>query len=215
MFVKYAPKHPHVKVVPVVNSDGLSVAAESVMLSPGTNEVSDEKWGKIKDSLAAEIANGTIKPFSVKAKKSGQDTKAKTLKDVPPQVAAGIIAGCSSKDTLRAWFKDRLSDDVAILVVRRMRELNMDLDAIAESGEQLSDEDIIDEGNTVASQSEKDSQETVAESASPAAKSAGDGKNSSDKPPKTGAKGSGTKPPDGAGSDEDIPDFDNPDVKVK
>ena len=88
----------------------LSVAAESVMLSPGTNEVSDEKWGKIKDSLAAEIANGTIKPFSVKAKKSGQDTKAKTLKDVPPQVAAGIIAGCSSKDTLRAWFKDRLSD---------------------------------------------------------------------------------------------------------
>ncbi|MBQ3800285.1 MAG: hypothetical protein II837_08330, partial [Treponema sp.] len=101
MFVKYTPAHPHVKVVPVVNGDGLSVAAESVILNPGTNEVSDEKWEKIKASLSAEIKDGSVKPFSVETKKSGKTSKAMTLKDVPAVIATKIISGCSNKDTLR------------------------------------------------------------------------------------------------------------------
>ena len=140
MFVRYSPKHPHIKVVPVV--DGISVSAESVILNPGTNEVSDGKWEKIKASLSAEIAVGTVKPFSVQ--KSGNSSKATTLKDVPAAVAAKIIGGCSNKDTLRSWFKEPLSDELALLVVRRMRQLNMDIDEMAES-EELSDGDIIDE----------------------------------------------------------------------
>ena len=55
MFVKYTPKHAHIKVVPIVNNDGLSVTAESIILNPGTNEVSEAKWEKIKPSLSAEI----------------------------------------------------------------------------------------------------------------------------------------------------------------
>ena len=60
MFVKYTPKHAHIKVVPIVNNDGLSVTAESIILNPGTNEVSEAKWEKIKSNLSAEIAEGTI-----------------------------------------------------------------------------------------------------------------------------------------------------------
>ena len=146
MFVKYTPKHPHIKVVPIVNSDGLSVAAESVMLNPGTNEVSDEKWEKIKANFTDEIAAGIIKPFSVENKKSGEN--AKTLKDVPATTAAAIIANCNNKDTLRSWFKDNLSDEIALLVVKRMRQLNMDLDSISVETETLSDENIVDESKS-------------------------------------------------------------------
>ena len=145
MFVKYTPKHAHIKVVPVVGSDGNSVSAENVILNPGTNEISDEKWEKIKGSLAAEIADGTVKPFSVETKKSGQTAKARTLKDVPAATAAMIVSACSSKDTLRAWFKDSLPDEIALLVVKRMRQLNMDIDEISGDESGLSDSDIIDE----------------------------------------------------------------------
>lgn len=180
MFVKYAPVHPHVKVVPIVNGDGLSVAAESVTLNPGTNEVSDAKWEQIKASLASEISDGTVKPFSVNAQKSGHQVNARTLKDVPAAVAAKIIAECSNKDTLRAWFKENLPDELALLVVRRMRTLNMDID-IAADEEKLSDADIVDENIVDES---KDADASV------------------------------TKKDDAEKGDE-IPDFDNPEVKVK
>lgn len=147
MFIKYNPKYPHIKVVPLLNGNGLSVAAESVILNPGTNEISDEKWNQIKSDLAAEISAGIIVPFSVETKVSGL-SKATTIKDVPVTVAAKIIAGCSNKNTLRTWFKENLSDELALLVVRRMRQLNMDIDSIAGEGEVLSDADIIDESKS-------------------------------------------------------------------
>lgn len=164
MFVKYTPKYSHIKVVPVVNSDGISVTAENVILNPGTNEISEEKWEKIKASLATEIADGTVKPFSVETKKGGQTSKAKTLKDVPASTAAMIVAACSNKDTLRAWFKDNLPDEIALLVVKRMRQLNMDIDEISGDEESLaSDAGFIDEGKT-STESSKSSSESGDES---------------------------------------------------
>lgn len=147
MFVKYTPKHAHIKVVPVVNGEG-SVTAESVIFNPGTNEISEEKWEKIKGSLASEIAEGTVKPFSVETKKNGQTAKAKTLKDVPASTASMIVAACSNKDTLRSWFKDDLPDEIALLVVKRMRQLNMDIDEMSDESDGLSDSDIHDESGS-------------------------------------------------------------------
>lgn len=198
MFVKYTPAHPHVKVVPVVNGDGLSVAAESVILNPGTNEVSDEKWEKIKASLSAEIKDGSVKPFSVEAKKSGKTSKAMTLKDVPAVTATKIISGCSNKDTLRGWFEESLPDELALLVVKRMRQLNMDIDEITGEGEALSDGDIIDEGKAATEGKQKPGE---------------DGDDEKPKAPETeqaGKNKTGTKSPE-----DEIPDFDNPSVKVK
>ena len=209
MFVKYSPEHPHIKVVPVVNGDGLSVAAESVILNPGTNEVSDEKWERIKGSLAAEIADGSVTPFSVETKKSGQPAKAMTLKDVPASTATKIVMGCSNKATLRRWFSENLPDELALLVVKRMRQLSMDIDAIAGSGGELSDDDIIKESGTGAG---KKSGGKAAEShASDGGGNAGSGAEDDESKPSKGGKGKsgGAK----AGAD-DIPDFDNPDVKV-
>ena len=184
MFVKYTPKHPHIKVVPIVENG--SVASESVIFNIGTNEVCDEKWEKIKASLETEIASGIIKPFAVEAKKSGSTAEAKTLKDVPVAVAAKIVAECSNKNTLGKWFRENLSDEIALLVVRRMRQLNMDLDAMSTEAEVLSDSDIIDkskdEGNLSVEKSEKSK--------------------------------SGKKSEKSEKNDDEIPDFDNPETKM-
>lgn len=187
MFVKYTPKHPHIKVVPIVENS--SVAAANVIFNVGTNEVSEENWEKIKGSLSAEISEGIITPFSVENKKSG--AKAKTLKDVPAAVATKIIAGCSNKDTLRAWFKESLSDEIALSVVRRMRQLNMDIDEMSEDVS-LCASDIIDES--------KDDENLSAEK-------------SSEKSEKKDSK-SGKKSEKSEKNDDEIPDFDNPEAKM-
>lgn len=205
MFVKYTPRQQHIKVVPVVSGSGNISAAESVVLNPGTNEVSDEKWEKIKASLASEIADGTVKPFSVETKKSGQAAKAKTLKDVPAKTAAMIVSSCSNKDTLRSWFKDTLPDEIALLVVRRMRQLNMDIDEISGEENALSDSDIIDEGNgNSASGKPEDAKKDGSDT----------GKKNSEKVSGNNSKTGSAKKAESDGADE-IPDFDNPDVKVK
>lgn len=231
MFVRYNPKHPHVKVVPVV--DGLSVAAESVILNPGTNEVSDAKWNKIKGSLEAEISAGIIKPFTVGTQKSGGAAKAKTLKDVPVTVATKIIYGCSNKDTLRTWFKESLPDELALHVVKRMRELNMDIDAISGEVEGLSDDEIIDESNSAAGSGDAGAEKGAKEPEKEPEKDSGyDGMSYAEL--QNAAKEKGINPSQKkealikalkdadndagaeseAGSGDSIPDFDNPDVKV-
>lgn len=190
MFVKYTPKHPHIKVVPIVENG--SVASESVIFNVGTNEVCDEKWEKIKASLETEIASGIIKPFAVEAKKSGSTAEAKTLKDVPVAVAAKIVAECSNKNTLGKWFRENLSDEIALLVVRRMRQLNMDLDAMSTEAEVLSDSDIIDKS--------KDEGILSVEK-------------SAEKSEKKDSK-SGKKSEKSEKNDDEIPDFDNPEAKM-
>lgn len=233
MFVKYNPKHPHIKVVPVV--DNVSFAAESVILNPGTNEVSDEKWEKIKVSLEAEISAGIIKPFTVGTQKSGSAAKAKTLKDVPVTVATKIIYGCSNKDTLRTWFKESLPDELALHVVKRMRQLNMDIDAINGEDEGLSDDEIIDESKPEAGNGDAgaDNDAGAEKGAEETEKTSGyDGMSYTEL--QNAAKGKGINPSQkkealikalkdadndaGAesetGNGDSIPDFDNPDVMV-
>lgn len=232
MFVKYTPKHAHIKVVPIVNNDGLSVTAESIILNPGTNEVSEDKWEKIKPSLSAEIAEGTIKPFTVETKKAGVKAKAKTLKDVPAATAAMIVNACSNKDTLRSWFKDNLPDEIALLVVKRMRVLNMDINEISGESNELSDADICDEsnsGDTGNGDSEKTSEKGDSDFDSmsynelkAAAKAKGINPSQSKeallaalKGDENNESGSEDDSGDAGNGDDDIPDFDNPAVQVK
>lgn len=227
MFIKYNPKHPHIKVVPVV--DGGSVAAESVILNPGTNEVSEEKWNKIMSSLAVEISAGVITPFSVETKKNGGTAKAKTLKDVPVAVASKIVFGCSNKETLRKWFSENLSDEIALLVVKRMRQLKMDIDEMSGEEETLSESDIVNEGDATELDGSADGERTASSSAydgmtyvelQKAAKDKGIDITSVKKKDalikaleEANAKGKSDKSGESASGDN-IPDFDNPDVKV-
>lgn len=196
MFVKYNPKYPHIIVVPIV-SNGAAVAAGSVTLSPGTNEISEDAWNSIKSHLASEIEDGTIKPFSVARNNSSNAQKVKTLKDVPATTAAKIIAECSSKETLRKWFKDNLSDELSLLVIKRMRQLNMDIDEI-ESGDSLS---LSDSDITVETDSKNGD-----------GKTSGKGKNSGKG--KAGSENEDGNHDPNANGDNETPKFDDPNAEV-
>lgn len=207
MFIKYNPKYPHIIVVPIV-SNGAAVAAGSVTLSPGTNEISEDVWNSIKEHLASEIEDGTIKPFSVARNNSSNAQKVKTLKDVPATTAAKIIAECSSKETLRKWFKDNLSDELALLVIKRMRQLNMDIDEI-ESGDSLS---LSDSDITVETDSKNGDGKNSDDKNGGKGRTSSDGKNSGKG--KAGNKNEESNPDSDANGDSETPMFDDPNAKV-
>jgi len=51
MFVKYSPKHPHIKVVPLIPVGGKTFDNDTVTLRPGTNELTDQEWEAIQPHI--------------------------------------------------------------------------------------------------------------------------------------------------------------------
>ncbi|MDR0388753.1 MAG: hypothetical protein LBH73_01635 [Spirochaetaceae bacterium] len=150
MFVKYNPKNPHVKTIPIVfNSGGdrsIPVSSESVILRPGTNELTEEQWAAVQPHVQDDIKQKIIVPFTVEVKKAGGVMKARTLKDVPVSVARKIIESCRNAADLKKWARQELPDEVMLLVLRRLRRLKIDLD---ESGGDMSgEEDTLDDDIT-------------------------------------------------------------------
>jgi hypothetical protein len=82
MFIKYNPKNPHVKTIPVVAKSGekTTLASDSIIIRPGTNELTEQEWAAIQPHIQDEIKQKIIVPFTVPVKKkAGGVTKAKTL----------------------------------------------------------------------------------------------------------------------------------------
>jgi hypothetical protein len=154
MFIKYNPKDPHVKTIPVsVNSIGgktVPLSGDSIILRPGTNELTEQEWAAIQPHLQDEIKNKIIVPFTVEIKKAGGITKARTLKDVPVSVARKIIESCQNVADLKKWVKQELPDEIMLLVLKRLRKLRVDPDELSDdpTGEDSLDEDITLEGVT-------------------------------------------------------------------
>jgi hypothetical protein len=142
MFIKYSPKEPHVKTIPVVvkssGGEGVPLANDSVILRPGTNELSESQWAAIQPHVQDEIKHKIIVPFTVPVKKAGVVTKARTLKDVPVAVARKIIESCQNAADLKKWVKQELPDEIMLLVLKRLRKFKIDPD---EFGDDLSGED--------------------------------------------------------------------------
>lgn len=221
MFIKYNPKDPHVKTIPVVikSSGGQAVplAADSVIIRPGTNELTEEQWKAIKPHLQDEIDKKIIVPFTVPVKKAGSVTKAGTLKDVPVSVARKIIDSCQNVADLKKWGKQELPDEVLLLVLKRLRKFKVDPDELVD-GEPEDEDDTLDADITPEGSEDGEDGDTDKESAAPRRSHKKSG----------GVKGEGgntettvdTEPPedgdteDGSdgetdGEDEDeIPDFD-------
>jgi hypothetical protein len=69
MFIKYSPKEPHVKTIPLVikssGNESVPLANDSVILRPGTNELADKEWEAIKPHVQDEINQKIIVPFTV------------------------------------------------------------------------------------------------------------------------------------------------------
>jgi hypothetical protein len=147
MFIKYNPKDPHVKTIPVVvkSSGGQAVplAADSVIIRPGTNELTEEQWKAIKPHLQDEIDKKIIVPFTVPVNKAGSVKKAGTLKDVPVSVARKIIDSCQNVADLKKWGKQELPDEVLLLVLKRLRKFKVDPDELVD-GETDGEDDMLD-----------------------------------------------------------------------
>jgi hypothetical protein len=151
MFIKYNPKNPHVKTIPIVfNSGGdkaIPLANDSIILRPGTNELTEQEWAAIQPHIQDEIKQKVIVPFTVEVKKAGGVTKAKTLKDVPVSVARKIIESCQNVADLKKWVRQELPDEIMLLVLKRLRKLRIDPDEFSDdgSGEDTLDDDITPE----------------------------------------------------------------------
>jgi hypothetical protein len=155
MFIKYNPKDPHVKTIPVVikssGSEGVPLANDSVILRPGTNELTEKEWAAIQPHVQDEIKQKIIIPFTVEVKKAGGVTKARTLKDVPVSVARKIIESCQNVADLKKWVRQELPDEIMLLVLKRLRKFRIDPDEFGDdlSGEEDTlDADITPEGDT-------------------------------------------------------------------
>jgi hypothetical protein len=212
MFIKYSPKDPHVKIVPVVISatgcEAVPLANESVILRPGTNELTEERWKAIQPHVRDEISKKIIVPFSVEVKKDGGAARAKTLKDVPVSVARKIIESCQNADDLKKWVRQELPDEIMLLVLKRLRKFRIDPDEFADDlsgGEDTLDADITPEDGGEENPAGEESGE--ADTATPKSKGGG---NRSGKKPRGENKdsGEGGEPDDDEDDDDEIPDFD-------
>jgi hypothetical protein len=159
MFVKYKPKHPHIKTIPVVvkagGSDGVPLANDAIILRPGTNELTEQEWAAIQPHIQDEIKQKIILPFTVPVKKAGGVAKARTLKDVPVSVARKIIEECQNVTDLKKWVKQELPDEIMLLVLKRMRKLKIDPD---DFGDDISGDDALDDDITPEETGEDDTE---------------------------------------------------------
>jgi hypothetical protein len=193
MFIKYTPKYPHMKVIPLIPEKGKTFDNDTVTLRPGTNELKEEEWEAIqphiKDLLGKEIVPFTI---PVKEGAGGKVGKAKTLKDVPVATARKIIQSCQDPKTLKKWFNQELSDELLLVVSKRMRQLKVEPEDLKDDdAETLKDSDITPEGSTVKTDTKDDELENLEDDA--------------------GTDDEDTSTGDNTDSDEDdeqIPDFD-------
>jgi hypothetical protein len=158
MFVKYTPKNSHVKTIPMIanTSSGKTVplANDSVILRPGTNELTEKEWEAIQPHIQDDIEHKIIVPFTVKVKNAkGQIVKARTLKNVPVGTARKIIESCQNVADLKKWVKQELPDEIMLLVLKRLRRFRVDPDEFGDepAGDTDSlDKDITSESGTVA-----------------------------------------------------------------
>jgi hypothetical protein len=157
VFIKYKPKNGHVKTIPMIaNASGgkaVPLASDSVILRPGTNELTEKEWEAIQPHIQDDIEHKIIVPFTVKVKNAdGKIVKARTLKNVPVVTARKIIESCQNVADLKKWVKQELPDEIMLLVLKRIRKFRIDPDVFSDdfTGDTDSlDNDITIEGGTI------------------------------------------------------------------
>jgi hypothetical protein len=211
MFIKYNPKNPHVKTIPVVFKSGggkaIPIANNYIILRPGTIELTEQEWEAIQPHIQDEIKQKIIVPFTVPVKKAGGIAKAKTLKDVPVSVARKIIESCQNAADLKKWVRQELPDEIMLLVLKRLRKLKIDPDEFSDdlSGEDTLDEDITPEENG------EDDKEPIDNDGSKKGGKTGGRNPRPETPEPKGEGASETQEGDDTGEDDpedEIPDFD-------
>lgn len=142
MLIKYQPKVEHVKCIPLIPDvkSPKSYSRNQIMLLPGHNEVTDDEWENIKPHIAVEIKSGEIVQINNVVNRKDKSKKARSLKEVPANIAQGIIATCNNPETLKKWFAEEGRDEVILAVTKRMRKLKIDPDEVQKELENDSEE---------------------------------------------------------------------------
>jgi len=156
MFIKYTPKVPRLKVIPLIPCGGKTFDNDTVTLRPGTNELTEQEWEAIKPHIK-ELIGIEIIPFTVAVKEGVKDKRAKTLADVPVTTARRIIQGCNDPKTLQKWFNSELPDELLLVLSKRMRKLKIEpKDLEDDAGDELKDSDITPENESGAGDEDDD-----------------------------------------------------------
>jgi len=150
MFVRFTPKVPHTKVIPLLptKAEGNKTQFDNdiVTLRPGTNELTEKEWEAIQPHIQNQLGKEIV-AFTVEAKEK-KDGKAKTLKDVPVATARKIITECRDPKTLRKWFNQELPDEMLLMVSKQMHKLKIEPEDTEDGNDGLKDSDITPEGGT-------------------------------------------------------------------
>ena len=128
MLLRFSPKVDHIKTVYLVPEAGTKITRNSVILTPGVNEVTDDEYKCMVRSIMAELDSKEIYPMVTRvANKSGGLPKAvKNLVELPVKLAVSYVNECMNADTLKKWYKEEVREEVRVQIVNKMDELGID-----------------------------------------------------------------------------------------
>jgi hypothetical protein len=133
MLINYKPEKAHILTVALIpvteEQEKLKQERGQVKLLPGVNEVTDNEWAVMKAHVEAKIKSGVIAVIETDVKKSKEspDGKARNLKKTPAKKAVELIKECVSPDTLKKWYQEETRQELRLLIVEKMRSLNIEL----------------------------------------------------------------------------------------
>jgi len=138
MILNWKPQH--LNVVPIPAGKPIpGYDADSIILFPGVNEISDKVWEKIKPSLIAHLNAGNLVAIEEvkiieeegKPNKDGKKEKikekisvSKKFTDLDPEECLGLIAQTNNLPTLEIWKKSETRDEIRIALAERIAEVN-------------------------------------------------------------------------------------------
>lgn len=134
-------KRDRLNVVPVLGTpvegskNKVAPTISTIILRPGYNEIPDDVWESIQDSLKEKLANGSLE---IMAKEVEIDTKEKDkegnkkkkivqkgleLKDIEPHKIDTMLKQTNDPELLEKWLKKEAREDVRISIRNRLEEL--------------------------------------------------------------------------------------------
>ena len=128
MLLRFSPKVDHIKVVYLVPEAGTKITRNSVLLTPGVNEVTDDEYKCMVRSIMAELDSKEIYPMVTRVanKGAGFGKPVKNLVELPVKLAVSYVNECMNADTLKKWYKEEVREEVRVQIVNKMDELGID-----------------------------------------------------------------------------------------
>ena len=129
MLLRFSPKVDHIKTVYLVKEVDTVLSRNSVLLTPGINEVTDDEYKCMVRSIIRELDSKEIVPLASKIMTGNGAMKvrvAKNLVELPVKQAVSYVNDCISAETLAKWYKEETREEVRVQIVNKMEELGVE-----------------------------------------------------------------------------------------